>query len=243
MSSFIFTTSLRVWLGLPHPGLLGQPACVCGHSLDPVGTHILRCSHGSERTATHDDLRDVLAAIAQDAGYHVSTEQTHVLPAVGGIPDRRRADIVFSRAGVQSLADVVVADPTGASMVSSAAHISGHAASHAARFKEEAYAIRHPGDLFYPFAIEVFGALHPALDRFLWSSAALCVERRPYPPVSVVTAFLRQRVSVALQRAQAFTIQRRAEAVGFRASRHVPLLDPPLTFSAELYEALQFRVE
>ncbi|CAM6083163.1 unnamed protein product [Calypogeia fissa] len=128
-------------------------------------------------------------------------------------------------------------------MVSSAAHISGHAASHATRLKEEAYAIRHPGDLFYPFAIEVFGALHPALDRFFQSSAALCVERQPYPPVSVVTAFLRQRVSVALERAQAFTIQRRAEAVGFRASRHVPLLDPPLTFSAELYEDLQFRVE
>ncbi|CAM6121060.1 unnamed protein product [Calypogeia fissa] len=128
-------------------------------------------------------------------------------------------------------------------MVSLAAHISGHAASHAARLKEEAYAIRHPGDLFYPFAIGVFGALHPALDRFLRSSAALCVERRPYPPILVVTTFLRQRVSVALQRAQAFTIQRGAEAVGFRASRHVPLLDPPLTFSAELYEALQFRVE
>ncbi|CAM6094142.1 unnamed protein product [Calypogeia fissa] len=67
-------------------------------------------------------------------------------------------------------------------MVSSAAHIPGHAASHAARLKEEAYAIRHPGDLFHPFAIEVFGALHPALDRFLRSSAALCVERRLYPP-------------------------------------------------------------
>ncbi|CAM6126907.1 unnamed protein product [Calypogeia fissa] len=124
-------------------------------------------------------------------------------------------------------------------MVSSAAHISGHAA----RLKEEAYAIRHHGDLFYPFAIEVFGSLHPAMDRFFQSSAALCVERRPYPLVSVVTAFLRQRVSMALHRAQAFSIQRRAEAVGFRASIHVPLLDPPLTFSAELYEALQFRVE
>ncbi|CAM6093400.1 unnamed protein product [Calypogeia fissa] len=115
-------------------------------------------------------------------------------------------------------------------MVSSAAHIPGHAASHAARLKEEAYAICHPGDLFYPFAVEVFGALHSALDQFLWSSAALCVEQRPYPPVSVVTAFLRERISVAMQRAQAFTIQRRAEAVCFRASRHVPLLDPPLAF-------------
>ncbi|CAM6098812.1 unnamed protein product [Calypogeia fissa] len=123
-------------------------------------------------------------------------------------------------------------------MVSTAAHIPGHAAW----LKEEAYAVRHSGDLFYPFAVEVFGALHPALDK-LRSSAALCVERRPYPPVSVVTAFLRQRVSVALQRAQAFTIQRRAEAVGFRASRHFPLLDPPLTFTENLYQALQFRVD
>ncbi|CAM6121883.1 unnamed protein product [Calypogeia fissa] len=130
-----------------------------------------------------------------------------------------------------------------ASMVSSAAHIPGHAASHAAQLKEEAYAVRHSGDLFYPFAVEMFGALHSTLDRFLWSTVALCVERRPYPPVLVVTAFLRQRVSVAVQRAQAFTIQRRAEAVGFKASRLVPLLDPPLTLTADLYQALQFRVE
>ncbi|CAM6086605.1 unnamed protein product [Calypogeia fissa] len=148
-----------------------------------------------------------------------------------------------SRARVRPLADVVVANPTGASMVSVATHIPGHAASHAARLKEEAYAIRHSEDLFYPFALEVFGALHSALGRFLRSMVALCVERRPYPPVSVVTAFLKQQVSVALQRAQAFTIERRAEAIGFRASRHVPLLDPPLTFTANLYQALQFRVE
>ncbi|CAM6107763.1 unnamed protein product [Calypogeia fissa] len=128
-------------------------------------------------------------------------------------------------------------------MVSLATHISGHAASHAAQLKEEAYAIRHLGDLFYPFAVEVFGALHPALDQFLRSSAALCVEWRPYPPVSVVTAFLRQGVLVALQRAQAFTIQWRADAVGFRASKYVPLLDPPLAFTADLYQTLQFRVE
>ncbi|CAM6107875.1 unnamed protein product [Calypogeia fissa] len=129
-------------------------------------------------------------------------------------------------------------------MVSSAAHIPGHADSHVARLKEETYAIRHPGNLFYPFAIEVFGALHPALDWFLQSSEAFCVEQRSYPLVSVVTAFLRQRVSVAVQRAQAFTIQRRAqEVVGFRASRRVPLLDLPLTFTAGLYQALQFRVE
>ncbi|CAM6116113.1 unnamed protein product [Calypogeia fissa] len=128
-------------------------------------------------------------------------------------------------------------------MVSSAAHIPGHAAAHAARLKE-VYAIRHPSDLFYPFAVEVFGALHPALDRFLQSLAALVWSGgRTYPSVLVVTAFLRQRVSVALQQAQAFMIQRRVEAVGFRVSRHVTLLDLPLTFTVDLYQALQFRVE
>ncbi|CAM6127160.1 unnamed protein product [Calypogeia fissa] len=60
-------------------------------------------------------------------------------------------------------------------MVSLAAHIPGHAASHVARLKEEAYAVRHSRELFYPFALEVFGALHSALDRFFQSTTALCV--------------------------------------------------------------------
>ncbi|CAM6100072.1 unnamed protein product [Calypogeia fissa] len=128
-------------------------------------------------------------------------------------------------------------------MVSSAAHILGHAASHMARLKEEAYAIRHHKNLFYPFVVEIFGAFHPTLDRFFRSSAALCMERQSYPPVSMVTAFRRQRVSVALQRAQAFTIQWSVEAIEFRTSRHILLLGPPLTFTADLYRAFQFRVE
>ncbi|CAM6094730.1 unnamed protein product [Calypogeia fissa] len=162
-------------------------------------TNTLRCSHGSERTATHDDIGDVLAAIAWGTGYHVTTEQTHILLAIDGIPDWRHADIVFYQVGVGALANVVVVvDPTRASMVSSATHIPGHAASHMARLKENAYAIRHSGDLFYPFAIEVFGALHSALDQFLQSMTAFCMERWPYFLISVVTAFLRQLVSIAL---------------------------------------------
>lgn len=44
-----------------------------------------------------------------------------------GVPDRRRAGIVFAHAGVRSLADMVVADLTGASMIDFIAHILGHA--------------------------------------------------------------------------------------------------------------------
>ncbi|CAM6109055.1 unnamed protein product [Calypogeia fissa] len=123
-------------------------------------------------------------------------------------------------------------------MVSSVAHILGHAVSHVAPAQGGGVFHSASWDLFYPFVVEIFGAFHLVLDRFFRSSTALCVERRPYPPVSVVTAFLRQRVSVVLQRAQAFTIQRRAEAVGFRTSKHVPLFDLPLTFTTDLYQAL-----
>ncbi|CAM6100029.1 unnamed protein product [Calypogeia fissa] len=71
-------------------------------------------------------------------------------------------------------------------MVSLAIHIPGHVA----RLKEEAYVISNLGDLFYPFAVEVFGAFHPALDRFLRALAALCVERQPYPRSRWLRPFL-----------------------------------------------------
>lgn len=45
-----------------------------------------------------------------------------VLPPVDGVSDHGWVDIVFSGAGVWSLANVVVAEPTGAGMVDSAAH-------------------------------------------------------------------------------------------------------------------------
>ncbi|CAM6090755.1 unnamed protein product [Calypogeia fissa] len=48
-------------------------------------------------------------------------------------------------------------------MVSLAGHIPGHAASYTARLKEEVYAIRHPGDLFYPFVVEIFWGASPGL--------------------------------------------------------------------------------
>lgn len=58
------------------------------------------------------------------------------------------AGLIFSRAGVCALGDVN-ADP----------NVPGHATTKGAWLKEEAYATQFPGDLFYPLALEVFGAL------------------------------------------------------------------------------------
>lgn len=98
-------------------------------------------------------------------------------------------DVVLYQAGVRSLADVVVVDPTGADMTDSNAHIPGHVVVKAAQLKEEASAACFSGDPFFPSALEVFWALHTVLDQFLYSSATLVVECQHPPLVLVVTAF------------------------------------------------------
>ena len=112
MPSFIFSTTLRICLGLPHPTLLGHSSCACGAALDPQDIHVLHCATGPERTATHDAIRDVVASICRDAGYHVTMETRGILPPRSLAPNARQVDIVFSRAGMRSLGDVIIADPT-----------------------------------------------------------------------------------------------------------------------------------
>jgi hypothetical protein len=43
-----------------------------------MGIHLFRCTHGGERIALHDVVRDAFASIAKKARFHVSQEQTHV---------------------------------------------------------------------------------------------------------------------------------------------------------------------
>lgn len=129
----------------------------------------------------------------------------HVAPS-DGILDRRRAEVIFSWAGVRALGDVVIADPTSGALVATDAHVPSHAVVRAVQLKEAVYAKRYPGDLFYPFAFEVLGALHSIFDHLLCTYIVHCIKRRQYPPASVIIVFFRQRVSIALKQAQAFII-------------------------------------
>ncbi len=38
------------------------------------------CSHGGEWIVSHDAIQDAFVSIAKDVRFHVSCEQTHVLP-------------------------------------------------------------------------------------------------------------------------------------------------------------------
>lgn len=44
------------------------------------------------------------------------------------------------------------------------AHVACHSIAKAAQLKEEAYVARYLGDIFYPFALEASGPLHPIFE-------------------------------------------------------------------------------
>lgn len=41
-----FSIDLRIQLKLPYPSITCLLGCVCIHPIDPLGIHLLRCSHG-----------------------------------------------------------------------------------------------------------------------------------------------------------------------------------------------------
>ena len=75
----LFVTTLRLRLDLPHPCLATYAACSCGHPLDPLGTHLLRCACKGERTSSHDFVRNAL--------YHIIIS-THIGSALASFLHR-----------------------------------------------------------------------------------------------------------------------------------------------------------
>ena len=199
MAPDLYTTAIRTRLGLSHPGLQGHLTCICGHSMDAQGTHLLRCPRGGERTAAHDAVRDAIAAIASESSYRVSREQSHQLPLRGNQTRGGRVDLLFTSPESRILGDVVIADPTRLDLVQRAARSdgTGHAAHLAAAQKIRDYEHRHLGDDFIPFAIETYGTLDAAFNDFLRECARRACEARGSagPPRSVLVASFRQRIS------------------------------------------------
>jgi hypothetical protein len=67
-----------------------------------------------KHTGTHDAIRDTFAAITQYAGFHVGQEQLHAFPSTTFSSSHRQVDIVFTKDGIRTLADIVIVDPTRA---------------------------------------------------------------------------------------------------------------------------------
>ena len=99
------------------------------------------------------------------------------------------------------------------------------ATTDAQRRKETHYRDRTSGMKFVPFALETYGALSNRSDRFLVECATLASREcaGSGPSVSLLCTWLRQKVSIALQRSLAHAIH--ARTLGLEQS--MALLPPP----------------
>jgi hypothetical protein len=104
----VFSIALRIRLGLSHPLVLGVSHCIFSQPLNPTRIHHFCCAHGGEGTALHD----VFATIVKNARFHVSQEQTHVLPPLTLQFSHCQVDVLLLINGVSKLADIVIDDPT-----------------------------------------------------------------------------------------------------------------------------------
>ena len=161
----LFVKNLRLRLGLPHPCLATYAACSCGHPLDPLGTHLMRCAHGGERTSSHDSMRDAVHFIIRGSRRQAHRERTGFLPSSAPRGRGGRVDIVISDAAVGHIVvDIVVADPTRRDLAERTARQDLVAAPNAEGRKETHYR-DHAGVMkFVPFALEAYGALSDRSD-------------------------------------------------------------------------------
>ncbi len=108
-----FFTSLHTHLGLPHPTMVHFSRCQCGHTINDLGTHLLRCPYKNERTIAQNTLRDVIATIALENGAHIQKEVSHVFLH----QTQWQINILITKDSFWTLMDIIIANSTNIYMV------------------------------------------------------------------------------------------------------------------------------
>jgi len=132
-----------------------------------MNIHLLCCVHGNERTKTHDAICDIFVTIAQDVGFHVGRKQLHAFPSTTFNSSHWWVDIVLTKDGICTLANIVITNPMQMDLFPWSCIIQGFATLDATQVKERSYHNRHPINQFLPLIIEIFGCLHKHVDVFL----------------------------------------------------------------------------
>ncbi len=105
-----------MWFGLPHPSIAGISRCMCTHPIDTMSIYLLHCTHGNKHTRTHDAVCDTFVTIMRDVVFYMGWEQLQVFPSTMFNSSCWRINIVFTKNGIHTLVDVVIADSTQANL-------------------------------------------------------------------------------------------------------------------------------
>ena len=109
--------------------MVDHSVCTCEHPRDALETHLLRRSHGDERTAAHNVVRDAVYYITRDVGRAIVRAKILFIPSSIPAGWGKRVGLVISEPSRrQNLLDVVIAAPTHVELVARATIVPPHAA-------------------------------------------------------------------------------------------------------------------
>ena len=194
--------SLRISVGLRlGAAICTAHDCVCGQKVDKFGHHGLSCKKSRGRFARHSSLND---AIQRSLG---SAHITSVLEPVGlDRGDGKRPDglTIFPwRFGKALVWDVTVVDTLAQSYVAATSQLAGSAADAAEARKQRKYAALEQQFIVQPIGFETMGSWGAGAKAFL-SDVGSRVKQATGNPRAL--EFLRQRVSIEIQRGNAASV-------------------------------------
>jgi hypothetical protein len=188
--------AVRVAVGLRLGSKLCEPhQCPCGANVNPEGTHGLACRRSSGRSTRHHALNDLVWRSLIRADVPSIKEPAGLLRSDGKRPDGLTQ--IPWKAGRCMTWDVTVTDTLAESYLASTSTTAGAAAEGAASRKELKYQALASTHAFIPLAFETLGPINSKAISFFnelgHRLSTLTGEPRE-------TAFLFQRISIAVQR-------------------------------------------
>ena len=185
---------------------LGAPivrphVCVCGKKVSSNGLHGLSCRHGSGRHSRHNQVNELLCRAFISTGT-LATREPHSLCTRDGKRPDGVTQVPWKR-GRCIAWDATCPDTFAQSHIQASNVRAGSAAATAEEKKLQKYADIISGVDFVPVAIETSGVWGThALD--LISQVGRRIAEVTHEPRA--TMFLRQRISVAVQRGNAWCV-------------------------------------
>ena len=172
--------------------------CVCGNKVDSRGTHGLACQRSAGRHPRHGLLNDIVWRALQRAKIPSAKEPTGLIRSDGKRPDG--ATMVPWARGRCMAWDVTAPDTLAPSHVQASAMRAGAVAEQSEAIKTNKYASIAVSHIFIPLAFETLGAWGRQAQQFV---AELGRRITGVTGDKRETEFLRQRLSVAIQRGNA----------------------------------------
>jgi len=188
--------AIRVAVGFRLGARICEPhLCPCGAVVDSRGFHCLSCRKSAGRASRHHNLNDIIWRALAKANVPSVKEPPGLLRSDGKRPDG--LTMIPWHGGKCVAWDVTVTDTLANSYINATSISAGAAAELAAVRKSEKYRDLPSAYDFLPVAIETFGPVNETASEFLAELgrriSAITQEKRE-------ASFLRQRISMALQR-------------------------------------------